>query len=434
MMDWKELEAAITAETEKAMQKWLDKNSKHHVYAMAFCESYRELDGQIAFPMLALNSIETLQREQDTKDVELEWNPADWRWENILPIRAVHNFEKQVIEEANRGTQAHWYKTEKRFVAMIVRVAKALRKRFAKHPNTTTDFVVYFDDAEGGLLLVKKCVGAKLFEKLFSDLDDDELEGLSEQQKLNAYFSEPWMYEKQITALGEAAVEPLLKMLDDPKNCGSAPSLLDQLGIHEPRIVEALRKQVMSADKPGVAEQSAITLRFWDDEAFLFNLVEQEETRKAAVRGLLAGLGFRAGQRTSRIPLDYRPAERLLEMKSSSITSLVRSELQPGSSFIEITPSDVDEALRGLESKHAVIRQHAVCVLGERGLGKSVGKKVLPKLAKKLQDKVPNVRRLALLSLSYWKAAAKPYHAEMKKLQTEDPDRDVRICATYVFE
>lgn len=69
-------------------------------------------------------------------------------------------------------------------------------------------------------------------------------------------------------------------------------------------------------------------------------------------------------------------------------------------------PRDLSELIRGLNSAHVVIRQHAAFVAGDRALGKAVSKKLLPTLAEKLTDPVPNVRLLALLALSYWKSDA----------------------------
>ena len=96
----------------------------------------------------------------------------------------------------------------------------------------------------------------------------------------------------------------------------------------------------------------------------------------------------------------------------------------------ELTEADVDEALRGLESKHAVVREHAVRVLGDRRLGAKITARILPALATRLQDRSARVRRLAILSLSYWKKTAKPYAAEIRKL-FKDPDADVAFIAKH---
>ncbi len=183
----------------------------------------------------------------------------------------------------------------------------------------------------------------------------------------------------------------------------------------------------------GAGSHSADALHLLGDVEFLYGLLQQADIRDHAVEGILKGLKVGASERKQPLPLDYRHAERLLAMNSPEIEARVVEELKPGSSFIEIKPSDLDEVLRGLNSPHVVIRQHAACVADDRALGKAVGKRLLPALAEKLTDPVPNVRRLALLALSNWKADAAPYHAEMKKLQ-KDKDPQVRQYAFAVFD
>ncbi len=435
-MDWKALEAAWIAESQSAIEKWMRKNPKHQAYAFAFHECYRELDAQIAFPWLAVNSIENLRRGQGTKDVHLEWNPADWRWTNILPApkrSELGKWEAELKGEANRSTQAHWYKTEKRFLDMMVRVARALWRSLKGHDQTTDDFVVCFNDEEGGLEFIRRCVPARLFQKHFAQFGADETgaEAATKEERINRYFDDPYTYEKQILALGEEAVEPLIKMLKGNKDGWCAASLLGDLGIRTKQVIQALRDETHGTS--GTAEHSARALCLLGDVEFLFPLVGDAKSRSVAVVGILTGLKVRASNCPHPIPLDYRPAERLLEMNAAAVTEMVTEEIKPGSSLIEIKPSDVDEALRGLSSEHVVIRQHAVCVLGDRALGAAAGKVVLPRLAERLHDEVPNIRRLTLLALQSWKTAAKPFHEAMRKLQA-DKDRDIRFWAHYVFD
>jgi HEAT repeat protein len=132
-------------------------------------------------------------------------------------------------------------------------------------------------------------------------------------------------------------------------------------------------------------------------------------------------------------PLDYGPVEKLLNSGSAQVVKIVHEELAPGASLIEIKLSDVDEAMRGLRSKHVIVRQHAVRVLGDRDLGNAASEIVLPALAERLLDDDADVRRLTLLSLANWKSAAKRYYEEMRKRQN-DSNGLVRSTATYIFE
>ncbi|TWT80547.1 hypothetical protein CA13_19920 [Planctomycetes bacterium CA13] len=423
-MDWKQLEETFVAESEKGIQRWMKRNPKHHAYAFAFHECYRELDGAIAFPWLGVNSVEKLAKDEDCK-----WSEADWVWQNILPSSPnLKRLEAEVFDEANKSTQEHWYRTEKRFITMMVRVTKALYRTFAGHPQTTDDLIVYFGDEDGDVELVRRCISKKLWKKHFSFVDEAENAVIA--VAIEDYFKDPYSFEKQILEMGADAIEPLCRTLSDPENGWCAASLLGDLGIGTKQVIKELRKAMKI--QGSASDHSARSLSLLGDNDYLFRQLSDPKKVEVAATGILAGLQHHANDGLVPITLDYRPVERLLEMKTAKITRLVNRELKPGSCFIQIRPSDVGEAIRGLDSRHTVVRQHAVCVLGERGLGKAVGEKALPKLAERLHDKVANVRRLTLLSLSYWKAAAKPYHAAMRKLQ-RDKDARVREYARHVF-
>jgi hypothetical protein len=83
----------------------------------------------------------------------------------------------------------------------------------------------------------------------------------------------------------------------------------------------------------------------------------------------------------------------------------VADELKPGRSYCVISPAEVPEALRGTTSPYVLVRKHAVCVLGERGLGDAVGRQAIPRLRAIAEtDPDSEVRRLAALSLKWWNA------------------------------
>jgi HEAT repeat protein len=245
-------------------------------------------------------------------------------------------------------------------------------------------------------------------------------------RKLQKYLSDPFTYENQILKLGERAVPGLISILDDERNGWGAASILGRLGIRDSAILDELRQRVMGGS--GVSNASAIALAHLGDLEFLTSVVEDKAKQLDAVRGILILL-----KEPSRAPLEYAPLERLLALGSKEITAIIQDELKPGSSVIEIKPTDSDEALRGLRSEQGIIRLHAVQVLGNRKLGMEASKTVLPALAERLEDENADVRRLTLLSLSQWKSAAKPYHDAMRKLKN-DSDGLVRSTATYVFE
>ena len=432
MFDWLNLESTISDVAEKAVEAWMKKNPNQLAYAFAFHEYYRELDGIITIPQLGINSIQKNSFKEGEEDEGWKWNSADWHWLNILPSRSpLRKFEATLTSEACCSSQTHWLKCEKRFYSILVRVAKSLYRKFAKHAQTTDDFVVFIDD-EGDIDVIRRTVPAKLFEKHFAKFKKPSIDvkDIAPKELLKKYLDEIYIYGSQILAFGQAAIDPLIKKLEDPENGHFAPDLLADINHPTKAVIRALRKH--TSVHSGLAYSCSRALFLLGDVEFLFTLVGDENTRLHAVMGIVTGLKARASEHKPPIPLDYRHVERLLAMDSVKIKNLVNKELAPGASSIEIAESDLDELLRGLSSPHTVIRQHAVCVSGRRALGTKVGKILLPVLADMLDDQVANVRRLALLSLTYWKVAAKPYHLRMKLLQ-KDSDADVREFAYYVF-
>ncbi len=432
MFDWSAFESTFAETAISAVHRWMNKNRKQHVYALAFHECYSELDGWIAIPSLGINSMEKLKIEHGSDEEEWKWSPGDWRWSSILPSRSqMDSFEKALLEEACKGASSHWQKTKKRFDRALLNVTKQLYRQFAKHPQMTDDFVAYIEDEEGGLELIARSVPSRLFKKHFASLDPRSSSDRPPKDRLAQYLEEIFRYQREILAIGIEAIGPLIKKLDDPNNGCAAAALLADFEQPTKQVIAALRKH--STTKGNIASHCAIALHLLGDVEYLFGLLDKPQLREQAVSGILAGLTIRASDRVSPLALDYRPVERLLAMKSTVIKKYVEQELELGRSFLQIKASDVEEVVRGLTSPHIVIRQHAACVARDRSLGKAAGQKLLPALAEKLSDPIPNVRRLALLALSNWQAAATPYLTEMKKLR-KDNDPLVREYAIAVLK
>jgi hypothetical protein len=433
-IDWKRLEDAYAAQAEREILKLMRGNPAHALYAVALHGSYRELDGEICLPCLAANSIETLRDQQGCDEVEYDFGPPNWDWCGIiLETKELNRLATALQDEATRSTQNHWYKTEKRFISTMVRVTKRLYAILKERKQTTSDFVVFFDDEQGDLDLIRKCIPKSLFLKHFPDQDLEEkrrrkLTASPISKKLKTYLSDMWEFQAEVVQLGEGAVDGLIANLKSSEDGWMAASLLGQIGVSSDKVIRALRREVRRSS--AAAMQSASALGVLGDTKYLLKLTDDDVTRENAISGLTAP--YQAGECVKPIPLDYRLLERLVEKKCSKCTRMVKKELAPGTSYCDIAVSDIDEAIRGLQSPHLVIRQHAVCVLGERSLGKTAAKRILPALAEKLRDRHANVRRLAIWNISYWKSAAKPYRLEIRKL-IKDSDPDVRSTARHVL-
>ncbi len=435
-IDWKRLEDAYAAQAEREIVKLMRENRGHVFYAVALHASYRELDGQICLPCLAANSVEELRKQQGRQDVTYDYGPPNWHWCAIAPeTKELQRHAVALQEEATRSTENHWYRTEKRFISTMVRVVKRLYATLKERQQTTSDFIVFFDDEQGDIELIRKCVPKSLFLKHFGDQNADEkrpilLASSSISEKLATYFDDmdsddKWEYADEIVKLGEVAVDGLVANLKRSDDGWMAARVLGKMGISSDKVIHALRREVRQSSR--AAGWSAVALATLGDYDYLFKLTDDDATREDAIGGLvspmLSGESLRLG---------YRLVERLLGKKCPKCNRIARRETAPGIGYGEIAITDIDEAIRALRSPYLVIRQHAVCVLGERSLGKAAAKKILPALVDKLQDRHPNVRRLAVLNISYWKAAAKPYHSEIRKL-IKDSDPDVRFIARRVL-
>ena len=133
-------------------------NRGHVFYAVALHASYRELDGQICLPCLAANSVEELRKQQGRQDVTYDYGPPNWHWCAIAPeTKELQRHAVALQEEATRSTENHWYRTEKRFISTMVRVVKRLYATLKERQQTTSDFIVFFDDEQGDIELIRKC-------------------------------------------------------------------------------------------------------------------------------------------------------------------------------------------------------------------------------------------------------------------------------------
>lgn len=434
-MDWKRLEEAFAATATRAIRKVLRQNRDQTFYALALHESYRELDGPIKLPWAAVNSVQRLTADGEDGP-PYDYAPANWLWRDIdVASKELDRLYAALNEEANRGTQNQWRRTERRFLATMVRVVKRLYKTFKDDKQTTDDFIAYFDDEDDGEELLQKCVPKRLLRKHFGHFEEQQraeqkLDKSPKQKRLARYLADLSAYEDKLVAMGESAVDGLLGKLKDDDGWMAAGAL-GRIGVADKRVIQALRKEVRKSS--GAAMWSAFALGFLGDHDFLLKQADNDATRKCAVSGIVASLLSWANGCVTPIPLSYAPLERLLAKKCRKCSQLALRELEPGRGTIQIRPEDVDEAIRGLASPHLVIRQHAACVLGERSLGKAAGAKILPALVQAFEDRHANVRRLALVNISYWKAAAKPYLKDIRRM-TRDDDPNVRAAARYVLE
>ncbi len=432
--NWSDFETAVCVSAERVIRRAMREYPNENAYAAAFHEFYAEEWQVIREPCLALNTLEEIADSD-----RLKWSPADWYWTDLeyLSKRAASYFDR-LNSEANRGDADHWHKTHDRLMRSMVRIAKDLGRRL-KPLNVTRDFGVYVfaNNRPDGPEILRKCMSKGRFARFFPHLHERTeaaatLADASIARKLASYREDLHLHRDKILAIGIPAVSMLIDYLNEPKRGWLAASMLGQLGLREDRIIRALRSEVQR--KTRNTRQAMCSLALLGDLDYLFKLAEQKITRTDAVRAIKILYSSNADSCVVHVPLDYAPIEQLLSRKKCAAE--VRKAYSSGGVYEfalpsrEIQTSDLDEAIRGTKSRHSLIREHAVSCLGNRKLGKAAGSQALPAIATLLDDSCFNVQRLAMIKLSYWKQAAKPYVPKLKKL-TRDDDAEVREWARY---
>lgn len=373
-------------------------------YAVVLHSVYRELDGPLSLPALAAAHEEGSPPADDSGFWGLRFSPADFPFPELeLELERANALERALTDEANRDSQEHWYATESKYFEVLEAVTMRLRDDVPRVLDVTDDFVCFWHDEEGGPDRAAQSIPSILFERLFPN------EARAVRVPAAATLDEP----------SAGHVTRWIAELDAPEKRWTAARALGQSGVASPAVIDSLRRhsgELWCAKALGLLGD--------------FDWLATQAADTAALGFAARFLDVATGGTPP--PLDYRRLERYLDRASQGARAAVETQLEPGRSYIEILPEDVDEALRGLVSPHAVVRWHAAAVLDDRGLGAAIGKKVLPALAERLADPHPIVRRLALLSIGRWKAAAKPYRAAIVPLR-QDPDAVVARIATEML-
>lgn len=422
-MNWKQFESTLSRAALVALRKVID-GGKGVFYAAAFHEFYAERNEVIHLPCLAANTVEALDGNDDGR-----WSSADWQWTNLpYQTREVRQLQVALQNEAASKDQSHWEKIYRQFRQAFVNVSRSLHSMLKTHRNVNPDFGVFvFTEDDEDAELLRNCTTRVKFKKLFPQLQADgdcqaAAGRLPLKGKLAIYRKDVRENERAILQLKGRALPMLVDALADEEQAWAAADLLGKLGIPDRKVIAALRKRAQAGGETRFHETSALALL--GDIEFILKLADQVRTRSAAIAGISSLYSIQANECGRRIPLDYRPLEQLLSRPPG--TRKVTLDGSP----CEIGAADVDEALRGLQSRYAVIRQHAVSILGDRRLGKQASKTILPALAAQLQDSNPHVRHLAILSLVDWKKLAKPYATDIRRL-FKDSNADVRFSARH---
>lgn len=424
--DWNAFEELLTQNALDAIQRIVQENNINDVYVVAFHEIYMETDGVIYPPMLAIN------HETHRKEKNVDWCPPDWRWADIKYINA-REIEKLLTEEACKKTNSHWEATERKFKSSLVKCAKNIYKTLKNEIFTTKDFIVYVetndDDQEE---VMRKCVPAKLLNKIFPQYNQELVErskvaALNVHEKI-IYHMENIAKSGSVTVLsydesmvelikiGQPAVSHLLNKLKSRSTGWIMAKTLALMNINSKEIIDALREESINPKSESFFWSPA-ALSMLDDDEFLISIIMKEINTENIIQGIC--LKYKTWDInfdfTIHKNLDYTTLENILELNNKKLNSLIHQELRSGS--LHIHPDDIEIAIKGLNSQHQVIRQHAVWALYEtKNLNKSTHK-FMPHLIIKLTDDDPEVRRRAKLSILSWKKYLTPFKSNIQALK-----------------
>jgi hypothetical protein len=474
-LDWKYLEQTLFQAYWSDAQAFLKDHPDQHVYAFALAEMYRELDGPIYLPVLAANSEEAYAELATDKDdhpdhlSHIRWNPPDWGWAFLGEDQRSPELtaaEQMLIAEASRSSEAHWKRTEAKLLKLLIKISKALMKAAKQsewRTQLTTNFIVWLslqDDAEGAEI-ARQCLGGACFTRLFTAHDAEAVErrrvaampadmqlryhlaclqglaqeslGLTRERATN-------LREEALDALSNldntAVAHALLPLLAQSNQQWRAAMVLAQLAFVDDRVIQALRTQVLKPAKNHMEESGrnwcASALAALGDSAWLLEQLDGKPgiTPERIASGIAHPYrSWNSKPHATPLTLDYGPLEEALT--HSSLHEALSKELSPGCGYCILRDSDIDAALRGLHSPHALVRTHAAAIMGERSLGAKAGKHLTAALAHTLRhDTDQGVRFQAMLSLHGWRKAGCIYQADIQHAALNDPHDVVREAAT----
>ncbi|MDX2012665.1 MAG: hypothetical protein SFW67_20875 [Myxococcaceae bacterium] len=410
--DWAGLQTSLRSAFAGAVERFARAHPEVRLRAVALHGFSGQFDRSLSLPALAVALESDGFADRGTLFSE-RFGPADWRHAE-LEVDGASALERAVTAEATRADRAHFAATEKAFTEALLEAVRHLATQVPTRVPTTPDFIAYWF-SNAGLEMVRQTVPAPLVERFFpKDLARlclrERMAAAPVEERLtffaaHLHANDEFSWEEAqagLVAAGDDAFPTLLGLLSNARDVAAAAMVVARLGRANVALVEALRQR-----DEGLWPAMALG-RLGD-----FDWLLRRPVRTAV-------LGFTAPykaitQGPRRVPLDYRPLERLLETVPDA-APLVEKELAPGRSRVHAGRGDEAELARGFGSRHRVVRWHAVSLAGWRDLDPAV----LPALADRLGDVDATVRRLTVLSLRQWKAAAEPYEARIAALANDD--------------
>jgi hypothetical protein len=435
--DWSGFERELTAALVERVRSAIAERPEAGYDAAALGHIYRETDGVIMLPYLGLRDAKA------ATDKTMRWSPANWdvfddEW---LPDEQGHRWQRVLTAYACGGSRGRWEATFERYLTVVVRVCKQARTTLYTTGVTHRAFVVVLLDDERYETILRRILPERELYRHFPELNRHAIEvarvaALPTADRAAYYAARLGSFdgsvdseeaERELRRLGAAAIPALLPRLRLSGQAWQAAALLADIGRSDAEVILALDAALTQLDGADRDWTARALSRLGRPDLVLVRIDQLgPDTVVSAVAAPYTSFRDRAAAPP---PLDYRPLEEFLQ-RYPSHAEAVAEELKPGRGFCTVTAGEVDTALVALDSPYPVVRWHAASVLGERGLGRAVARRILPALAHVAEhDSQLSVRRLALLSLLWWKRDASAYVDLVERLAPE-MDAAVRGEAT----
>jgi hypothetical protein len=393
MLDWDALREAL----QTALLKAVSAEAGGPWRAAALDGLYAETDGIITAPSLYLNDDgEDMDSPPDWKTGPCDWAPEPW----IDALTA----------EACSGTVSHWEDIFARYQDVLVRICVAA--------GVHLGIPVFFVNHDRYEEMLARCLTPSQLRSLFPKVVATQAErarvsALPRGEQIAYYISRLNRFDgligsedarEALRGFGSAAIPALLPLLRKPEHAWQAANLLAEIGVPDDTVIFALSVALAASSPDSPAQLWSCRALAQLDRLDVVLAGASGLSREALATAVTARYTRFRDYGAHPLSLDYLPLEKFLAVYQE-IAPVVADELKPGTGYCIISPAEVPEALRGTTSPHVLVRKHAVCVLGERRLGDAVGRAVIPQLRAIAEtDPDSEVRRLAALSLQWWKA------------------------------
>ncbi|WP_158581649.1 HEAT repeat domain-containing protein [Actinomadura spongiicola] len=434
-MDWVTFEDELVAGVvEKVTER---AGTGERLYAAGLAEIYAETDSVIRLPMLG-----AVSHDEVAADDALLWSVPDWKtqWFEWLPEDRWQHWEQKLTYEAGRSSTLHWNRTYARFLTVLTRVCKRARKQLLAAGVTDRHFaVVLLTDDDDEERLLRRILSERELYRLFpgyvqANAWKAEMEAKEPADRAARYVQAlndwegpigPENAELALRELGPIAHPALIDLLSHGPERWKAAKLLADIGHPTDEVIAALTRALRHTTGADQHWTAAALSRL--------NRLEVVLSAPGLPTGVIVDAvaapytTFRDHAVTPPL-LTYDPLERFLA-DHPQLRDAISERLRPGTSYCTIRAEEVGVATDALRSRWPVVRRHAVCVLGERALGAAVGRQVIPHLADIVaNDPDATNRRLAILSLQWWKRDAR-HCADTVRKALHDPDPAVRATA-----